>query len=49
MEASRDELVILIHGTAASERGAKGEERWWQPESAFAQEVLTGTFQADLG
>lgn len=41
MGAGGEELVILVHGTGASQRGPKGEERWWQPESAFAQEMLT--------
>lgn len=41
MGAGCDELVILVHGTGASQRGPKGQERWWQPESAFAQEILT--------
>jgi hypothetical protein len=40
MEAGGDELVILVHGTGASQRGPKGAERWWEPEGPFAQEML---------
>lgn len=32
--------LVLVHGTGAGTPGPSGDEKWWQPESAFAQGLI---------